>query len=217
MSRVGNVIFDISMSLDGYVAGPNQNPDQGLGEGGEQLHEWAVDLATFHERHGRSGGETGPDDEILAEMFDRAGATVMGKRMFGGGEGPWGDDPWQGWWGDDPPFHNPVFVLTHHPREKLEMQGGTSFTFVTEGIEAAVEQAKDAAGEKDVLIGGGAETIRQALEAGLVDEGQIHLVPVLLGSGTSLLAGIDPQRVELEKVAVVDSTGVTHLRYRVIR
>ena len=214
---MGAVFFDISTSLDGYVAGPDPGPDEPLGEGGEQLHDWAFELATFRERHGRSGGETGADDDVLRDAFDRSGAVVMGRNMFGGGEGPWGDVPWEGWWGDDPPFHNPVFVVTHHPREPLVKQGGTTFTFVTEGVEAAVEQAKAAAGDEDVSVAGGADVIQQALNAGLVDDLQIHVVPVVLGGGVRLLDRLDPARVRLEKTQVIDSPGVTHLRYRVVR
>jgi dihydrofolate reductase len=140
----------------------------------------------------------------------------MGRRMFGGGEGPWGDEPWEGWWGDEPPFNAPVFVLTHHAREPLVKQGGTTFFFVTDGIEAAVEQAKAAAGEKDVSIAGGGDVVRQCLNAGLVDEFQIHLAPVVLGDGVRLLEGLDPERVRHERVRVIDSPTITHLRYRVL-
>jgi dihydrofolate reductase len=209
------VFIDISMSLDGYTAGPNPTTEEPLGEGGERLHEWAVVLASWRESHGRSGGERNPDDEVMAETVERQGAVVMGRNMFGGGEGPWGDDPWQGWWGDDPPFRMPVFVLTHHEREPLVL-GETTFTFVTDGIESALDQAKQAAGEGDVLIAGGADTAQQYLRAGLVDELQLHVAPVLLGGGTRLLDGLDPA-TELERTRVIDSPAVTHLRYRVGR
>jgi dihydrofolate reductase len=214
---MGKVASDISMSLDGFIAGPNPTVEEPLGAGGEGLHEWAFGLASFRERHGRRGGETGVDDDVLAETFQSVGATVMGRRMFGGGEGPWGEDPWEGWWGDDPPFRVPVFVLTHHAREPLRKQGGTTFTFVTDGVEAAVGQAKAAAGERDVSVAGGASVIQQCIGAGLLDELQVHVVPILLGGGTPLFAGSDATGVELEKTRAVDSPGVTHLRFRVKR
>ena len=205
---------DLSMSLDGYVAGPNQTLEQPLGKGGERLHEWAFRLKSFRERHGMPGGESGPDDDIVNEWLDANGAVVMGRRMFSGGEGPWEDDPnADGWWGDDPPFHVSVFVLTHHPRDPVVKGGGTSFTFVTEGIEAALEQARAAAGGKDVQVGGGAELVQQYLNAGLLDELNIHLVPVLLGNGgIRLLDRLEP--TELELTRVIQSGAVTHLRYR---
>lgn len=213
---MGQVLAEISMSLDGYVAGPNPSLDDPLGAGGERLHEWVVATEAWRERHGMAGGETGPENEIIADAIDRAGATVMGRRMFSGGEGPWEADPKaDGWWGEEPPFHHPVFVLTHHAREPLPKQGGTTFTFVTEGIESALDQAREAAGDKDVSIGGGAETIQQSLEAGLVDELQIHLVPVLLGGGVRLFDGLGPGDVELETTRVIESSAVTHLRFRV--
>jgi dihydrofolate reductase len=209
--------FDISMSLDGFIAGPNQTLEQPLGEGGEQLHEWLVGLKTFRERHGTSGGEVNADDEIAAESFGAVGAQVMGRRMFSGGEGPWEDDPnADGWWGDDPPFRMPVFVLTHHPRETVTKQGGTTYTFVTDGIESALEQAKSAAGDQDVQISGGASVVQQYLSAGLLDEFQIHVAPVLLGGGVRLFDELDgPPKVELTRV--IDSPAVTHLSYRVVR
>ncbi len=205
---------DLSMSLDGYVAGPNPTLEQPLGEGGERLHEWAFRLKSFRERHGLPGGESGPDDDIVNEWLDANGAVVMGRRMFSGGEGPWEDDPnADGWWGDDPPFHIPVFVLTHHPRDPVVKEGGTSFTFATDGIEAALEQAQAAAGGNDVQVGGGAELVQQYLNAGLLDELNIHLVPVLLGSGgVRLLDGLEP--AELELTRLIESDAVTHLRYR---
>jgi len=205
---MAKTFVDISMSLDGFITGPNPSPEEGLGEGGERLHEWVVRLASWRERHGYEGGETGPDSDLFDEAFERIGAHVMGRRMFDDGEGPWGDEP---------PFHNPVFVVTHNPRETLVKEGGTTFTFVTEGVESAVEQAKQAAGEKDVSIAGGANVIQQALNAGLVDEMQIHLVPILLGDGIRLLDDLDAERIELEKTNVADSTGVTHLRFAVRR
>jgi dihydrofolate reductase len=208
--------LDISMSLDGYVAGPDPSLEQPLGEGGEQLHEWALAAASWRESHGREGGETGADDELLREHLASIGATVMGRRMFSGGEGPWEDDPnADAWWGDEPPFHHPVFVLTHHEREPVTKEGGTTFTFVTDGIEAALEHAREAAGGKDVGVGGGASVAQQYLDAGLLDELHLHVVPVLLSGGVRLLDGVAPGR--LERVSATESpTGVTHLKYRVV-
>jgi dihydrofolate reductase len=215
---VGRVHLDISVSLDGFVAGPNQTLEQPLGEGGEGLHEWAFPLKSFRERHGRSGGETTPDNEVIEESLRNTGATVMGRRMFSGGEGAWEDDPKaDGWWGDDPPFRHPVFVLTHHPREPVTKQGGTTFTFVTDGIEAALEQAQAAAGGKDVAVGGGASIAQQCLRAGLLDEVQIHLIPILLRDGTRLFEDLGGEKIELQGTRVIDSPGVTHLRYRVVK
>jgi dihydrofolate reductase len=211
------VKFDISTSLDGYVAGPAPDLEQPLGAGGEQLHEWALKLSAWRERHGRAGGEVDADNEVMAESVEGIGAYVMGRGMFGGGDGPWGDEPWSGWWGEEPPFRAPVFVVTHHGRAPLPLEGGTTFHFVTEGVEAAVAQAQEAAGEGDVLISGGAGVIQQALRAGLVDEFQLHVAPVLLGGGTPLFAGLGPDDVRVEPVRVVASPSVTHLKYRVVR
>ncbi|HEX8744104.1 MAG TPA: dihydrofolate reductase family protein [Thermoleophilaceae bacterium] len=205
--------FDISTSLDGYVAGPDPRPDQPLGRGGEQLHEWIFGLASWREAHGRDGGEANADDEVVRERLGRNGAGIMGRGMFGGGPGPW-DESWKGWWGDEPPFDYPVFVLTHHPRERLSFPNGSSFTFVTDGIESALEQARAVAGEKDVHIGGGASVAQQYLNAGLLDEVELHVVPVILGGGTRLLEDLDPER-KLEIDRVIASPAVTHLRYRV--
>jgi dihydrofolate reductase len=215
---MARLTLDISMSLDGFIAGPNQTLEEPLGEGGEQLHEWAFALKAFRERHGRSGGETGPDSDLMEESLRNTGATVMGRRMFSGGEGPWEDDPnADAWWGDDPPFHHPVFVLTHHFREPVTKEGGTTFTFVTDGIESALEQAREAAGGKDVAVGGGANVAQQYLKAGLLDEIQIHLVPVLLRDGVRLFDNLGSERVELEGTRVVESPAVTHFRYRVAK
>ena len=165
------VFIDISMSLDGYVAGPNQTLEEPLGRGGEQLHDWVVRLEAWRKPHGQEGGETGPDGELFSAQVDRIGAVIMGRRMFSGGSGPWESDPnADAWWGDNPPFHVPVFVLTHHEREPVEKEGGTTFTFVTDGFESAFEQARAAAGDKDVSIAGGAEAAQQALRAGVVDD-----------------------------------------------
>jgi dihydrofolate reductase len=213
-----SVFVDISTSLDGFVAGPNQTLDEPLGEGGERLHEWVVGLASWRERHGRAGGETNVDSDVVEESIASTGAVVMGRRMFSGGRGPWEDDPnADGWWGDDPPFRVPVFVLTHHPRETVTKQGGTSFTFVTDGIESALAQARAAAGEKSVLVAGGANTIQQSLAAGLVDDIQIHVAPVLLGAGVRLFDHVGPEHVKLEGTRVIASPAVTHLRFRVLK
>jgi dihydrofolate reductase len=208
------VTFSIAVSLDGYVAGPNQRPEHPLGEGGEDLHEWAYGLKAFQEGHGREGGETGPSDDVLREVFERPGAAIMGRKMFGGGPGPW-DESWKGWWGDEPPFGMPVYVLTHHPRESLEFENGTVFTFVTDGIDSALEQARAAAGGRDVQISGGAQAIQQYLAAGHVDDFQLHLVPLFLGGGERLFDGVGTPRAELTRV--VDTPAVTHLSYRVER
>jgi dihydrofolate reductase len=213
------LILDISMSLDGYVAGPNPSLEDPLGEGGEQLHEWIFAKKSWRERHGLEGpGETGVDDDVVAEHIRTTGATIMGRRMYSGGEGPWEDDPKaNGWWGDDPPFHHQVFILTQHAREPVTKQGGTTFTFVTDGIESALEQARAAAGGKDVAIGGGAHVAQQYLNARLLDELQIHVVPLFLGAGTRLFEDIAAGQVSLEPTRVIESPAVTHLRYRVVR
>ena len=206
--------FQISISLDGFAAGPNPSEDHPLGEGGMQLHEWVVKLAEWREPHGREGGETNASSPVMRDAFANVGATIMGRNMFGGGPGPWGEDPWEGWWGDEPPFHTPVFVLTHHEREPLEKEGGTTFIFVTDGIESALEQAREAAGEKDVALGGGAEIARQYLSAGLIDELLLNVVPVLLGEGTRLFDDGAGAGLVLEQVEVIEAPGVTHLKYR---
>ena len=185
--------LNISMSLDGFVAGLNQTLEQPLGEGGEELHEWAVNTEEWRRQHGLEGGESGVDGELIRAAHDRTGAFVMGRRMFSGGAGlAWDDDPKStGWWGDEPPFHMPVFVFTHHARKPLEMEGGTTFHFVTDGIHAALQRAKDAARGKDITLGGGADLAQQHLKARLVDEMDIHIVPVLLGNGTRLFDNSD--------------------------
>jgi dihydrofolate reductase len=213
-----SVTLDISMSLDGFIAGPDQTLAQPLGEGGERLHEWAFALKGFRERHGLSGGETTADSDVVEESLRNTGATVMGRRMFSGGQGPWEDDPSaDGWWGEDPPFRHPVFILTRHRREPVTKQGGTTFTFVTDGIGSALEQARAAAGDKDVAVGGGANVAQQYLEAGLLDDLQIHLVPVLLGGGVRLFGHLGTWQIELERTRLIESPAVTHLRYRVVK
>jgi dihydrofolate reductase len=217
---MGEVMLEISMSLDGYVAGPDQTLDQPLGENGERLHEWAFAAESFRARHGLEGGEANVDSDLVAASLRDTGATVMGRRMFSGGEGPWAGDPnADAWWGDDPPFHHPVFVLTHHARAPVTKRGGTTFTFVTDGVEAALDQARAAAGERDVAVGGGASVAQQCLKAGLLDELRIHLVPVLLGGGVRLFENhLDAAPGQLECASVIESpTGVAHLTYRVLR
>lgn len=207
--------FQTSVSLDGFIAGSNPSEEHPLGEGGMQLHEWVFKLAAWRKPHGREGGEVNASSAVVEGTLENVGATIMGRNMFGGGPGPWGDDPWDGWWGDEPPFHHRVFVLTHHEREPLEKEGGNSFTFVTDGIESALEQAKAAAGGKDVSLGGGAEAAQQYLAAGLIDELLLNVVPVLLGSGTRLFENLgDVSALGLRQVRVVDAPGVAHLLYR---
>jgi dihydrofolate reductase len=213
-THVSSVTCQISISLDGFVAGPNQSIDNPIGEGGMRLHEWAFATASWREQHGLAGGEPNADADVIDEVFEGVGAYVMGRKMFGGGDGPW-DETWTGWWGEDPPYHVPVYVLTHHRREPLAMQGGTTFTFVTDGIESALEQAQTAAGDKDIAIAGGASAVQQYLAAGLLDELYLHIVPIVLGSGERLLENVgDPT---LEPVKVIASPAVTHVKYRVVR
>jgi dihydrofolate reductase len=216
--RMTKLRLDISTSLDGFIAGRNQTVEEPLGEGGERLHEWVFGLASWREPHGLSGGTRNADDDVVRESVDPTGAVLMGRRMFSGGEGRWEDDPVaDGWWGDDPPFGVPVFVLTHHARESVTKEGGTSFTFVTDGIESAVERARAAAAGKDVLVAGGADVAQQSLRARLLDEMQIHVVPLLLGGGVRLFDNLDGDDVKLELTRVIDSPAVTHLRYRVVK
>jgi dihydrofolate reductase len=204
----------ISISLDGFVAGPRQSVDNPLGVGGMRLHEWAFPLAQWRAMHGLEGGEVNESSAVVAESLANIGATVMGRNMFGGHPGPWAaKQPWNGWWGANPPFHHPVFVLTHHARAPLELEGGTTFTFVTGGIEAALEQARRAAGGKDVSLAGGANAARQYLVAGLVDEMEISLAPTLLGSGERLFDGVGDDLHGLELVRTVAAPNVTHLKF----
>jgi dihydrofolate reductase len=215
---VARLTLDITMSLDGFVAGPNASLEDPLGEGGTRLHEWAVATRAWNASHGQEGGGTGTDHDVVEEAVQRAGATIMGRRMFSGGQGPWEHDPnADAWWGDDPPFHHPVFVLTHHAREPLEKEGGTTFTFVTDGIESALEQAREVAGEGDVAVAGGADVVQQYLNAALLDELHVHIAPVILGDGIRLFDRLDPERFALEPTRVLGSPAVTHVTYRVIR
>jgi dihydrofolate reductase len=204
--------FQISMSLDGFIAGPKQSEQNPLGEGGMQLHQWVFGLEAWRGRHGLEGGEVNASTSVIEESLEGIGATVMGRNMFGG-RGPWGDDPWDGWWGDDPPFHMPVFIVTHHPRAPVAKRGGTTFSFVTDGIESALEQAFAAAGGADVALAGGADVAQQYLRAGLIDEMQIHVVPVLLGDGARLFDNLGTATPQLEATRVVEAPGVTHLTY----
>lgn len=203
----GKVIADISMSLDGYIAGPgDENPELPLGESGERLHEWVYGLASWRRAHGMAGGEDDPDSELLDEAIRATGAVVVGRRMYDNAGG----------WGDEPPFHVPVFVLTHQPREPIAKRGGTTFTFVTDGVAEALRRARAAAGDRNVAVGGGAQTIQGFLDAGLLDEIGIHLVPVLLGGGRRLFGELSQRPVELELAQVTESPAVTHLRYRIL-
>src|SRR3982074_118313 len=208
------VTCHISISLDGFVAGPNQSMENPIGEGGMRLHQWLFETASWREQHGEEGGAHTADSDMVRGLFKHVGAYIMGRKMFGGGDGPW-DETWTGWWGEDPPYHVPVFVLTHHPREPLSMQGGTTFTFVTDGIESALEQARTAAGDDDVAIAGGASAVQQYLAAGMLDELYLHVVPIVLGAGERLLVNVgDPV---LRPVNVIASPAVTHVKYRILR
>jgi len=208
------VRFRISISLDGYVAGPNQSTKDPLGVGGENLHEWVVSLAAWRAEHGKTGGEVNESTQVVEEALANIGATIMGRNMFGGHPGPWNSStPWKGWWGDHPPFHHPVFVLTHYAREPLVMKGGTTFNFVTDGIESALEQARRAAGSKDIALAGGAQAAQEYLRAGLVDEMVLSQVPILLGSGERLFENVGTDMHGLELLHTVDAPGVTHLKF----
>ena len=207
----------ISISLDGFVAGPNQSDENPLGEGGERLHDWVVPLAAWRKPHGKEEGEVNESTRVMEETAENIGASVMGRNMFGPpGGGDWGDEEWKGWWGDEPPYHNDVFILTHYRRDPVEMDGGTTFHFVTDGIERALERAREAAGGEDVKLWGGAEVIQQYLAAGLLDELELHVVPVLLGGGARLFDNLADADVRLEQVRAVEAPGVTHLKYRVV-
>ena len=211
---MGKVICHQSVSIDGFSAGPHQSPDNPIGEGGMGLHEWMFGTAAFRRMQGLEGGPDDADSTIVAELSanSNVGAYVMGRNMFDAGRGDW-DQSWKGWWGEDPPYHAPTFVLTHHPRNPVPMQGGTTFYFVTDGIESAVRQAREAAGEKDVQIAGGASTINQTLRAGLLDELHLHIVPIVLGRGERLFEDVGD--IHLTPVEVIASPRVTHIRYRI--
>jgi|SRR5271166_330378 len=200
----------LAISLDGYGAGPSQDLDHPLGVGGVALHEWVFGTRTFRQIHGTDGGATGIDDDFVARGFHNVGAWIIGRNMFGPVRGPWRDNVWKGWWGDNPPFHTPVFVLTHHPRASLDMSGGTTFHFVTDGIHAALEQAVDAANGQDVRLGGGVATIRQYLRARLIDELHLGMSPILLGGGECLFGGSDAARLGYQCTEHVSTPNVTH-------
>jgi dihydrofolate reductase len=215
---MSKVRFSISTSLDGFAAGPNQSVENPLGVGGSGVHTWALALAAWRESHGLPGGEVNASTQVAREAVDNTGAVVMGRNMFGGHPGPWrADAPWNGWWGENPPFHCPVFVVTHHPRAPLTLQGGTTFHFVTEGAEAAVAQARRAAGGKDVVLGGGASLVQQCLRAKLVDEFTVSVAPVLLHTGERLFANLSGADLSLEQVSAIDAPGIAHLKYRVVK
>jgi dihydrofolate reductase len=205
-------VHNFAISLDGYGAGPDQSRDNPLGVGGTRLHEWAFATRSQRRTHGMSGGEEGVDDEFVMRGNNGIGATIMGRNMFGPVRGPWGDEEWTGWWGENPPFHHPVFVLTHYPRPSISMEGGTTFHFVTDGVESALEQAFNAAGGADVRLGGGASTIQQYLRAGLIDEMHLAIVPTLLGDGERLFDNLDGGLEVYECVEFVASPAVAHVR-----
>ena len=209
MARVRVHAFTIS--LDGYGAGPDQSLETPLGVGGEELHEWMFPTRTFQQMQGKEGGTTGVEDELTRRGFENIGAWILGRNMFAPSRGPWPDDGWKGWWGDDPPYHGPVFVLTHHPRAPIPMEGGTTFHFVTDGVHAALQRAVEAAGGRDVRIGGGVGTIRQYLTAGLIDEVHLAIAPILLGSGEHLLAGINASELGYQVAEHVPTAGATHV------
>ncbi len=212
MSRLR--VQSFSISLDGFGAGPRQDLNNPLGIGGMALHEWAFSTRTFQQMHGQGGGATGVDDEFAARGFVNVGAWILGRNMFGPIRGAWPDEAWKGWWGDNPPYHTPVFVLTHYPRDTITMDGGTVFHFVTDGIHAALQRARAAAGDRDVRLGGGTATIRAYLGAGLIDELHLAFAPVLLGSGESLLNGIDMPALGYRVVEHVPTAAATHVVLR---
>jgi dihydrofolate reductase len=214
---MGKLKLNMTMSLDGFVAGPDQSEQDPLGIGGMELHQWLFPLKAFRETHGEQGGEVNASTPVAEEILGNVGATIMGRNMFGGGPGPWGDDSWTGYWGDDPPYHHPVFVLTRYPREPLELQGGTTFHFVTDGIESSLEQAMAAADGKDVSLGGGAAVVQQYLAAGLLDEMLISVVPLILGHGARLFENLGNGELKFEQIQAVEAPGVTHIRYAPVR
>lgn len=205
-------VQSFAISIDGYGAGPNQSLENPLGVGGLALHEWAFPTKTFQQMlFSKPGGTTGVDDDFIARGFSNIGAWILGRNMFGPIRGPWPDDNWKGWWGDNPPYHTPVFVLTHHARESIAMEGGTTFHFVTDGIYSALERAIEAANGQDVRLGGGVATIRQYLRAGLVDEMHLAIAPILLGSGERLFSDIDMSALGYQCVEHVPTQNATHV------
>jgi dihydrofolate reductase len=207
--------LSITMSLAGYVAGPHQSEENPLGVGGMELHRWFFPLAAFREMHGQQGGEVNASSAVVEDRRANVGATIMGRNMFGPVRGEWPDESWRGWWGEDPPYHHPVFVLTHHPREPLQMNGGTTFHFVTDGIEPALAQAKEAAGGRDIWLAGGASVVNQYLAARLVDEIDVSITPVILGTGEQLFEGLERGTLALKQIRAVEAPGVTHIKYEV--
>ncbi len=205
----------ITMSLDGYVAGPDQSEENPLGVGGMELHQWFFPLEAFREMHGEEGGAHNASSAVVEERRTNIGATIMGRNMFGPVRRAWPDESWRGWWGEDPPYHHPVFVLTHYPREPLQMEGGTTFHFVDDGIESALAQAQDAAGGRDIWLAGGASVVNQYLEARLVDEIDVSIAPVILGAGARLFDGLERGQLTLKQIRAVDAPGVTHIKYEV--
>jgi dihydrofolate reductase len=199
-----------SISIDGYGAGPNQSREEPLGVGGEALHEWFIPTRTFQKMAGKDG-VTGPDDDLAARGFQNIGAWIMGRNMFGPVRGPWPDDSWKGWWGKNPPYHADVFVLTHHPRASIAMEGGTVFHFVTDGIHAALERAREAAKGRDIQLGGGVSTVQQYLREGLIDEMHLAISPILLGSGEALFAGLDAHKLGYRCIEHVPTASATHV------
>lgn len=214
---MSKVRVHMMISADGYVAGPNQAPDKPFGDIPAGFLSWVFELKSFRRDHGMEGGKDGPSSDVLGETSANLGATIIGRNMFGGGTGPWPEPAWDGWWGENPPYHTPVFVITHHPREPLVMQGGTTFHFVTDGIESALKQAREAAGERDIRIGGGANVVNQYLAAGLIDEIELHVVPFVLGDGARLLEDLGSPPPQLEVIRAVPSPEATHIKYRVIK
>jgi dihydrofolate reductase len=203
-------VMSFTISLDGYGAGSNQSVEQPLGSGGEELHQWLVETRTFRSMNGEEGGDSGIDEDFASRGFTNVGAWIMGRNMFGPVRGPWPDESWKGWWGDNPPYHVPVFVLTHHTHRTIEMDGGTTFYFVTDGVQAALEQAREAAGGRDIRIGGGVNTIRQFLQAGLIDEMHMAIAPILLGTGEHLLTGIDLPSLGFERTEHETTANAMH-------
>ena len=204
-------VQSFSISIDGYGAGPNQGPDSPLGVGGMALHDWAFTTRTFRQMFGDLGGTTGIDDDFAARGFRKIGAWIMGRNMFGPVRGPWPDEAWKGWWGNNPPYHTPVFVLTHHPRAPIVMNGGTTFYFVTEGMQVALQRANEAAAGLDVRLGGGVATVREYLSAGLIDELHLAISPAVLGSGENLFVGLDLPRLGYQRTEHVPTQYATHV------
>jgi len=207
--------LSITMSLDGYVAGPDQSEENPLGFGGMELHQWLFPLRVFREMHGEEGGEISASSVVVEERRANIGATIMGRNMFGPVRGAWPDDSWRGWWGEDPPYHHPVFVLTNHPRQPLHMKGGTTFHFVDDGIRSALAQATHAAEGRDVWLAGGASVVNQYLAARLVDEIDLSIAPLILGDGARLFEGLERGALTLKQIRAVDAPDVTHVKYQV--